>query len=178
VNVERLSAWQRHFGPDYWFEDIAEGAHRWRLVGFDAMLIGSGKPEEDEQASWLEHVMAEAGGRQIAWFLHRPLFLEHSAEDYAGYWSIKPEPRGALMALVQRYKVAVVASGHLHKARDFTLEGTRYIWSPASSFLVGAKQMEMPGEKWLGAVVYGLDSAGLTARIVEVTGLTPHWRGM
>ena len=28
-----------------------------------------------------------------------------------------------------------VASGHLHKARDFAFEGTRYIWSPASSFL-------------------------------------------
>ncbi len=61
VNTERLSAWQRHFGPDRWVEDVAEGAQRWRLVGFDVMLMGSGEPEEDEQARWLEQVMAEAG---------------------------------------------------------------------------------------------------------------------
>jgi hypothetical protein len=126
VNAERLSAWRRHFGPDHWLEDT-EGAHCWRLIGFDALLIGSGEPEEDEQASWLEHVMAEAEGRRIAWFLHKPLFLEHPAEDYAGYWSIKPRLRGALMALVRRYKVAVFASGHLHKARDFNLDGTRHL---------------------------------------------------
>ena len=76
VNAGRLRAWQRHFGPDRWVEDVAGGAQRWRLVGLDVMLVGSGEPEEDEQALWLEQVMAEAGERRIAWFLHRPLFLE------------------------------------------------------------------------------------------------------
>jgi transposase len=37
--------------------------------------------------------------------------------------------------MVRRYRVALVASSHLHKARDFRHEGTRYVWSPASSFL-------------------------------------------
>ncbi|MFZ3234088.1 MAG: metallophosphoesterase [Stellaceae bacterium] len=175
VNAERLSAWQRHFGPDRWVEDVAEGAQRWRLVGFDALLMGSGEPEEDEQAQWLEQVMAEAGERRIGWFLHRPLFLEDPGEGDTGYWSIKPQPRGVLLALVRRHRVALVASGHLHKARDFAFEGTRYIWSPASSFLVGAPQPEMPGEKRLGAVVYELDNGTLTARIAEVPDLTQHW---
>ena len=175
VNAGRLRAWRRHFGPDRWVEDVAEGAPRWRLVGLDVMLVGSGEPEEDEQALWLEQVMAEAGERRIAWFLHRPLFLEDPGEGDTGYWSVKPQPRGALLALVRRHRVALVASGHLHKARDFALEGTRYIWSPASSFLVGAPQPEMPGEKRLGAVVYELDNATLTARIAEVRGLTQHW---
>ena len=102
-------------------------------------------------------------------------FLRISAEGDTGYWSVKPQPRGALLALVRRHRVALVASGHLHKARDFALEGTRYIWSPASSCLVGAPQPEMPGEKRLGAVVYELDNATLTARIAEVRGLTQHW---
>jgi 3',5'-cyclic AMP phosphodiesterase CpdA len=174
VNAERLGTWRRHFGPDHWVEDVAEGAQRWRLVGLDAMLMGSGEPKEDEQVLWLEQVMAEAGERRIAWFLHRPLFLEDPDEGDTGYWSIKPQPRGALMALVRRCQVALVASGHLHKARDFTFEGTRYIWSPASSFLIGAAQPEMPGEKRLGAVVYDLGNATWTARIAEVPGLTQH----
>ena len=175
VNGERLSAWRRHFGSDRWVEDVAEGAQCWCLVGLDALLMGSGEPEEEEQALWLEQVMAEAGERRIALFLHRPLFLEDPGEDDTGYWSIKPQPRRALMTLVRRHRVALVASGHLHKSRDFAFEGTRYIWSPASSFLVGAMQPEMPGEKRLGAVVYELDSATLTARIAEVPGLTLHW---
>jgi alkaline phosphatase D len=122
--------------------------------------------------------MADTGERRIALFLHRPLFLEDSGEDDTGYWSIKPQPRRALMTLVRRHRIALVASRHLHQARDFAFEGTRYIWSPASSFLVGATQPEMPGEKRLGAVVYELDSATLTARIAEVPGLTQHWVDM
>jgi len=103
--------------------------------------------------------------------------LRIQAKATPGIGRFKPQPRGALLALVRRHRVALVASGHLHKARDFAFEGTRYIWSPASSFLIGAPQPEMPGEKRLGAVVYELDNATLTARIAEVPGLTQHWFG-
>ncbi len=178
VNAARLGAWRRHFGLDRWVEDIVDGTQHWRLIGFDALLVGSGEPEEVEQAAWLDQVMVEAGERQIAWFLHRPLFLDHPDEGDTGYWSIKPQHRKALLALVRRHRVALVASGHLHKARDFSLDGTRYVWSPPSSFLVGPKvQPEMPGEKRLGAVVYELNGPALTARIVQVPGLTEHWVG-
>ena len=178
VNGARLMTWRRHFGPDRWVEDVNDGAPGWRLVGLDAMLIDSGAPEEGEQARWLDRVMTEAGRRRIAWFLHRPLFLDGPEEGDTGYWSIKPQPRARLMALVRRYRVAFVASGHLHKARDFAHDGTRYVWSPASSFLVDAPiQPEMPGEKRLGAVLYDLNPAGLTIEIAELPELTRHWIG-
>src|SRR5579884_3387247 len=41
VDAARVARWTRHLGPDRWVVD-AEG---WRLVGIDAMLIGSGEPE-------------------------------------------------------------------------------------------------------------------------------------
>jgi 3',5'-cyclic AMP phosphodiesterase CpdA len=175
VNAERLAAWRRHFGPDRWVEDVDEGASGWRLIGLDAMLIGSGEPEEKEQGVWLERVMTEAEGRRIAWFLHRPLFLDDSQEGDTGYWSIKPPPRAPLMALVRQYHVALVASGHLHKARDFAHDGTRYIWSPASSFLCGAMQPSMPGDKKLGAVLYDFGDTAFTAQVTELPALTRHW---
>lgn len=172
VNRERLARWHAHFGPDRWVEDV-EG---WRLIGFNAMLIGSGQPEERAQLRWLETVMGDAGSRKLAWFLHRPLFLEHPDEDDTGYWSVKPEPRRELLALLRHHRVALVASGHLHKAHDFTRDATRYIWAPSSAFLCGPSvQMAMPGEKRLGAVRYAIDGSQLRAEICDVPGLAEHW---
>ena len=62
VTDERLTRWRAIFGPDRWVEDV-QGA---RLVGLDAMLLGSGHREEAAQAAWLEAVMKDAAGRQIA----------------------------------------------------------------------------------------------------------------
>jgi 3',5'-cyclic AMP phosphodiesterase CpdA len=172
VNDERLARWRAHFGLDRWVEDV-EGC---RLIGLDAMLLGSGHPEEAAQASWLEAVMESANGRRIIWFLHRPLFLDSPGEADTGYWSVKPQPRASLIELVQRYSVALVASGHLHKAHQAICDGTRYIWAPASSFLVGPGiQPAMPGDKRLGAVIYELQGTSIGATIVEVPGLSPHW---
>src|SRR5262245_21054829 len=73
VSEERLRRWSTHFGPDRWVEDVED----WRLIGLDALLLSSGEREEVVQGDWLETVIDEAGGRRIAWFLHRPLFLDH-----------------------------------------------------------------------------------------------------
>ncbi len=171
VNDERLVRWRSYFGEDRWVEDIED----WRLIGFDALILGSGSDAEAVQAAWLEAVTAEAEGRRITWFLHKPLFVDSPEEGDTGYWSVKPEPRAWLMALLRRHSVALVASGHLHKARDFRREGTRYLWAPASSFLVGPAQPSMPGEKRLGAVHYEFGRTGFEAEITPVPGLTEYW---
>ena len=173
VDAERLGRWRSHFGADRWIEDV----ENWRLIGFDAMLIGSGEPEETAQDDWLRTVMAEAGDRHIAWFLHRPLFLDSPDEGDTGYWSVKPQPRLRLIELVRRNSVGLVASGHLHKAHHFRRDGTRYIWAPASAFLVGPKIVAEPppGENSLGAVIYEIDGGSLEADIVPIPGLAPNW---
>jgi hypothetical protein len=167
-----LARWRAIFGPDRWVEDIEAV----RLIGLDAMLLGSASPEEAMQAAWLDSVMKEAGGRQTAWFLHRPLFLDAPDEPDTGYWSVKPQPRAQLMALVRGHAVGLVASGHLHKAHQFVREGTTYVWAPASSFLVGPKmQPPMPGEKQLGAVLYDFAGTRWETTIGEVPGLVRYW---
>ena len=173
VNDARLARWQAYFGPDRWIEDV-EG---FRLIGFDAMLLGSDAPAETAQSTWLATAMEEARGRRIAWFLHRPLFLDSPDEGDTGYWSVKPQPRAHLLDMRQRYSVALVASGHLHKAHQFICDGTRYVWAPASAFLVGPgmRAPPMPGENRLGAVLYELDGTALEVEIVDVPGLLRHW---
>jgi 3',5'-cyclic AMP phosphodiesterase CpdA len=171
VSEERLKRWRTHFGPDRWVEDVED----YRLIGFDAMLLGSGEREEALQNDWLNAVMNDAGDQHIAWFLHRPLFLDSPEEGDTGYWSVKPQPRSRLIELVRRHSVGLVASGHLHKAHDFLHDSTRYIWAPATAFLVGEMAPQMPGENRLGAVVYEIGGGAIEAKIVEVPGLSPHW---
>jgi len=77
---------------------------------------------------------------------------------------------------VHAHDVALVATGHLHRWRDATVDGCRYVWCPSSGFLVGPEnQPDMPGEKWLGAVVYDFDGPEVAVRFGEVPGLATLW---
>src|SRR5262249_45497438 len=95
------------------------------------------------------------------------------------YWILVCQTTAALASTrpVKRRSVALVASGHLHKAHDFRHDGTRYIWAPSSAFLVGPalKAPPMPGEDRLGAVVYDLEAGTIKAKIIQVPGLSLHW---
>jgi 3',5'-cyclic AMP phosphodiesterase CpdA len=171
VNAERLERWRRYLGRDYWHRDL----ERWRLIGLNSQLFGSGDPEEARQLAWLSSTMADAGARRIGWFLHMPLFLEHPAERDMGYWTVKPEPRRPLLDLLARYRVALVASGHVHRAHDCHRDGTRYVWAPSSGFVVGpAMQPAMAGESRLGAVVYRFEGDDVELEIEEVAGLQAY----
>ena len=172
VNATRLGRWRRHFEADYWSHDV-DG---WRLIGIDSMLFGDGGDEEAQQFDWLVQAMATAEGRRIAWFTHRPLFIDAPDEGDTGYWSIKPAPRARLLELVGRYGVALVATGHLHKWRDVEVAGCRYVWCASSGFLVGPdNQPDMPGEKRLGAAVYEFTTLGVTVARADIPGLSTLW---
>lgn len=171
VNDERLDRFRGHFGDDRWLRDV-EG---WRLIGLNSMIFGGG-PEEARQTQWLETAMADAAGRRIAWFTHRPLFIESPTEADTGYWSVKPEPRRALLDLLHRYRVEIVASGHLHRWHEIRLNGTHYVWGPATSFLVGEKLAPpMGGTARLGAVIYDIDGESIEVNIRPVPGLIGYW---
>ena len=171
VNEERLARFRQHFGADRWARDV-EG---WRLIGLNSMIFGGGR-EDAEQTEWLADTMADAGGRHIAWFTHRPLFIGAPDEGDTGYWSVKPRERRALLDLAQRHHVKIVSTGHLHRWHDFALDGTRYIWGPSSGFLVGERMAPpMGGVTRLGAVIYDIDGEKLEASIRPVEGLTDYW---
>jgi 3',5'-cyclic AMP phosphodiesterase CpdA len=172
VDSARLARWRRHFDTDRWHEDIGD----WRLIGFNSMLCGDESDEEARQLAWLEATMASAGARRLAWFTHRPLFIESPGEVDTGYWSVKPGPRARLLELIDRHRVALVATGHLHKWRDATIDGCRYVWCASSGFLVGPdNQPDMPGDKRLGATVYDFDVDDVTVTHHDIAGLSTYW---
>lgn len=172
VDAVRVDRWRRHFGDDRWSEDVGD----WRLIGFNSMLCGAGGRDEARQLEWLEAAMAGAAGRSLAWFTHRPLFIDSPDEGDTGYWSVKPAPRARLLDLVSRHRVALVATGHLHKWRDARVGGCRYVWCASSGFLVGPdNQPDMPGDKRLGATVYDLDGRDAAVTHHDIAGLSTFW---
>jgi alkaline phosphatase D len=140
------------------------------------MLLGSGERDEAEQDAWLKGVTANADGRKIAWFTHRPLFIDSPQEGDTGYWSVKPPQRAELYKLMREHPVGIVSTGHLHRWHDMSRDGTRYIWGPSTGFLVGEDQSPPThGSARLGAVIYDIDGADMTATIVPVPDLTDYW---
>lgn len=171
VNAERIGRWNRHYGADRWIKDIPG----WRLVGVNALLIGSEDEEERRQDRWLDEQLAGARGRRPALFLHRPLFIDEPHEGDTGYWSLKPGPRKRYMGLVDAHRIQVVASGHLHKSHRRDHGGTAYVWGPSGGFVCGPKeQPAMPGRAELGAVVYEFAADAVSIRIEHLPHLVPY----
>lgn len=169
VDAGRLARWRRLIGPDRWTHDC--GA--WRLVGLNSLILGSGTAEEEEQFAWLEQALATREDRRIVVFKHKPLFLDDPQEGATGYWGIAPAPRARLLALFARHPVALVASGHLHRARTMDGAPFRCVWGPSSGFVVGPKVETVPfGEAVLGAVVHTL-GADVASEIVPLGTLEP-----
>jgi 3',5'-cyclic AMP phosphodiesterase CpdA len=106
----------------------------WRAIGINAQLLGSGLPEEADQMAWLE-AQLDSARAPVALFLHKPLFLSTPDETEATASCTTPGPRAILLALLKKHGVRFVISGHLHCYRDETIDGIRYLWLPATSFI-------------------------------------------
>jgi len=171
VDGTRLARWRRYFGADRWCHDAEE----WRLIGFNAMLLGSGRVEEEDQYSWLAARMAQAGSRRIAWFCHQPLFIHGFDDPDNGYWSVAPEPRLRLAALAKRFDIGLVCSGHLHREHYATIGDTQYVWCPSTSFTVGEAQSHLPGTTVLGAAILEFDGRALRVLQARLPALPFVW---
>ena len=165
VSDDRLRLWRDAIGPDRWVID-RDG---WRLIGLNAMLLGTGHAEEEVQYAWIDDALDT--DLPVAIFLHKPLFIDTPDEAPRGYWSVAPQPRQRLLASMQRARVKLVASGHLHMHRQRTLDGISYVWCPASSFVCGESQEELGGERRLGAVVHDFGVDTVTSSFVRPEGL-------
>lgn len=165
VTESRLKAWNAVFDTDRWFRDI----NGWRLIGINAMLFATGLPQEDEQLDWLTSAVDVT--KPIALFSHKPLCIGDLSEGPRGYWTIAPEPRARLRKALEGKPVRMVASGHLHIQRHATIDGVDHVWAPAASFVVGASQENLGGERRLGFVEHVFGKESVTSRFIRPDGL-------
>ena len=104
-----LRRFREVMGRDRWVIDRDD----WRLIGLDSQIMGA-HPEQDAQAAMVAEAVATLGGRRLAVFSHKPLFLIDPDDTSFDYWSVPPAARRAVMPILEHPALRLVASGHLH----------------------------------------------------------------
>src|SRR3954453_23100968 len=107
------------FGEDHWRFEAAG----WCFIGLNSQVMNTGLAFEAEQFDWFAAQLQTLGGKPLALFLHKPLYLNAPDDPELPSPSIRyiPQPVPAkLIELSGKVDLRLVASGHVHQCRDFT----------------------------------------------------------
>lgn len=168
VDAGRLARWRDIIGDDRFVADLPH----WRLVGLNSQIMGSGLEEEREQRAFTEAVFAEADGRHLALFLHKPLFMEGPEEEDMPVHAIPGEARRWLLGAIARHGIRLVSCGHVHQYSVQRRDGALYAWAPATSFVTG--QLYGDGQPLLGSIEWHLGADGKVSHALRRPHATAH----
>ncbi len=104
-----------------------------------------------------------SGGKPVALFLHKPLYLNAPDDPELEATSIRYVPmpaRSRLIEMFQAVDLRLVASGHVHQRRDFTYSHVRHVWAPSAGFIISDARQEVIGIKEVGMVEYRFQPDG------------------
>ena len=166
IDSERRARYVKHFGPDWWCFDVPG----WRVMGVNALLLGSDLPEAAEQELAIVREMDGLGLRSLALFLHKPMFDQTADESKITGRFLTLEARQRLR---DRLGVvpALVVSGHIHQYRSSDAEGSHHVWGPSTAFVVSERIQPIYGAKTVGYVEHTLRPDGMhDSRLVKVPG--------
>lgn len=131
-----LDLYRSVFGPSEWsFE------HRGvRFSAFNALLAGSGLPEEAVMWDWLDAQVTRPRARRQIWMMHPALFVHDldepnaPATDPMSYLSVDSPHRQRMMQVFRDTGAELVISGHLHARHQTTVEGITFQHAPSTAF--------------------------------------------
>lgn len=171
ITAERRARFVRHFGDDYWLQDVPG----WRIIGIDALLLASELAEAAGQLDFLARAVASSEGRRLALLVHKPLFDVSPDETAVTGRFVNPAARGRLLAAFGASRPALVASGHVHQFRATEWEGMRCVWGPSTGFIMPDARQPIYGAKEVGYVEHRLEpDGGSSSAFVRVEGLQRH----
>jgi 3',5'-cyclic AMP phosphodiesterase CpdA len=156
-------------GEDRWRFDEAG----WCFIGLNSLIMNTGIDSEAEQFDWLKSELSKAGGKPVALFLHKPLFLNTPEDPELESSAIRyvPQPRRKdLIEMLSVVDLRLVASGHVHQRRDFTFGHTRHVWAPSAGFVIPDRMQEAIGVKETGLVEYRFAPDSFEVRHVRAPG--------
>ena len=169
VSEKGRQAYIAAFGDDRWRFEAAG----WCFVGLNSLVMNSGLVAETEQFDWLAGELANTGGKPVALFLHKPIFLNGPDDPELESSAIRYVPMPARRRLVEMLRTVdlrLVASGHVHQRRDFTFGHVRHIWSPSAAFIINDRRQERIGLKEVGLVEYRFQPDAFEVRHVRAPG--------
>jgi 3',5'-cyclic AMP phosphodiesterase CpdA len=88
VSEKARQAYISVFGDDRWRFDAAG----WCFIGLNSLIMNSGLVSETEQFDWLAGELANTGGRPVALFLHKPIFLNAPDDPELALTSVRYVP--------------------------------------------------------------------------------------
>ena len=141
------------FGEDRWRFEAAG----WCFIGLNSLVMNTGLASEAEQFDWLASQLASTGGKPVALFLHKPLFLNSPGDPELAASAIRYVPmpaRSRLVEMLGAVDLRLVASGHVHQRRDFMHSRIRHVWAPSAGFVISDQRQEVIGIKEVGLVEY------------------------
>ncbi|HLG83495.1 MAG TPA: metallophosphoesterase [Bradyrhizobium sp.] len=169
VNERDRQAYIAAFGDDRWCFEAAG----WCFVGLNSLVMNSGLVAEAEQFDWLSAELSGSGGKPVALFLHKPIFLNTPEDPELEATAIRYVPypaRRRLTEMLRTANVRLVASGHVHQRRDFTWRSIRHVWAPSAGFIISDRRQERIGIKEVGLVEYRFQPDAFEVRHVRAPG--------
>ena len=157
------------FGEDRWGFEAAG----WCFIGLNSLVMNTGLVSEADQFDWLAAQLATTGGKPVALFLHKPLFLHEPGEPELAASAIRYVPmpaRSRLVEMLGSVDLRLVASGHVHQRRDFTHSRVRHVWAPSAGFVISDQRQEVIGIKKVGLVEYRFRPDSFEVRYVRAPG--------
>jgi 3',5'-cyclic AMP phosphodiesterase CpdA len=159
VTEQSRQAYLSNFGEDHWRFEAAG----WCFIGLNSLVMNTGLASEGEQFDWLASQLSATGGKPVALFLHKPLFLNSPDDPELPATSIRYVPMPARRRLIEMFRAVdlrLVASGHVHQRRDFTYSHVRQVWAPSAGFIISDARQEVIGIKEVGLVEYRFQPDG------------------
>ncbi|GGI22800.1 metallophosphoesterase family protein [Bradyrhizobium guangdongense] len=156
-------------GEDHWSFEAAG----WCFIGLNSLVMNSGLAFEAEQFDWLSAEISRANRKQVALFIHKPLFLHRPDDAETPETSIRyvPQPaRARLIEMLGSADLRLIASGHVHQRRDFTFRHVRHVWAPSAGFKINDARQDRIAIKETGLVEYRFSPDSFEVRHIRAAG--------
>ena len=175
VQPDYLRLYRSVFGASNW-SFLHRGV---RFSGCDALLLGSGLPEEAELLEWLSGQRGESGGRHHIWVIHPALFADRpdepdwdrSTHPTEWYFVLDGAHRRVLLDTFRATGATHIITSHIHCRREAELGDMQVLFSPATAF-------PQWGERWpdgdprLGFLHFSVSAEGIEKRFVPLRALS------
>jgi len=167
ISMASRQRYLHHFGDDFWEFD----APGWRLIGVNSQLLASNLGPAPLQLDFVAQA-SSCEERQLALFVHKPLFDTSLHETAVTGRFVNPGARARLMAAFSLVRPSVIASGHVHQYRSTLIGAVRHVWAPSTGFVIPHTHQPRYGEKEVGYVDHRFEPDGThTSAFVRVAGL-------